>query len=167
MSLRRRYEPNINKNSTFTLNITSMTDMFTIMLVFLLQTYSTSDVQIIPEKNLRLPSSASQINPTEAIKISLSQNALKMDQTKIADVKDADFLPQDLEEKDTNFIKPLFEELDKLAKSTSDKDKAFIKEGRILLQADKDLPYSTLRKVMYTASMAGFPQLKLVTMVGE
>ncbi|MDG0817552.1 ExbD/TolR family protein [Bdellovibrio svalbardensis] len=165
MSRRRRYDPNIKKNSTFALNITSMTDMFTILLVFLLQTYSTSDVQIIPETGLRLPSSASQSNPVEAIKISLSGEALKIDQTKIADVKNEDFLPQDLEEKDSNFIKPLFEELDKLAKNSS--DKAHVKEGRILLQADKELPYATLRKVMYTASMAGFPQLKLVTLVGE
>lgn len=164
MSRRRRYEPNIKKNSTFSLNITSMTDMFTIMLVFLLQSYSTSEVQITPENNLRLPSSASMVNPTEAIKLSISQDALKIDQTKIAEVKNSEFLPQDLEDKDTNFIKPLFDELDKLAKSS---DKSHIKEGRILLQADRDLPYATLRKVMYTASMAGFPQLKLVTMVGE
>lgn len=167
MSRRRRFELPTKKNSTFTLNITSMTDMFTIMLVFLLQTYSTSDVQIIPENGLRLPQSASMVNPTESIKLSLSKESLKIDQMKIADVKDADFLPQDLEDKDTNFIKPLFQELDRLAKSESEKDKAFIKEGRILLQADKELPYATLRKVMYTASMAGFPQLKLVTLVGE
>lgn len=165
MSRRRRYEPMVKKNSTFALNITSMTDMFTIMLVFLLQTYSTSEVQIVPDTALRLPTSASMVNPTEAIKLSISSVALKIDQTKIADVKNADFLPQDLEDKDSNFIKPLFDELDKLAKSSS--DKAHVKEGRILLQADKDLPYATLRKVMYTASMAGFPQLKLVTMVGE
>ena len=165
MSRRRRYEPNLNKNSTFTLNITSMTDMFTIMLVFLLQTYSTADVQIVPDSEIRLPASASMLNPTEAIKLSLSKNSLKIDQTKLADVKDADFLPQDLEDKDTNFIKPLFEELDKIAKA--EQDKPHVKEGRILLQADKDLPYATLRKVMYTASMAGYPQLKLITLVGE
>lgn len=165
MSRRRRYEPNLNKNSTFTLNITSMTDMFTIMLVFLLQTYSTAEVQITPDNDIRLPASSSLLNATESIKISLSKNSLKIDQTKLADVKDADFLPQDLEDKDANFIKPLFEELDKIAKN--EKDKPHVKEGRILLQADKDLPYATLRKVMYTASMAGYPQLKLVTLVGE
>lgn len=165
MSRRQRYQPNLKKNSTFTLNITSMTDMFTIMLVFLLQTYSTSDVQIIPENDVRLPQSTTMANPTEAIKISLSAKALKIDQTVIADVKDANFLPQDLEDSDTNFIKPLFNELDKLAKAED--QPAHIKEGRILLQADRNLPYATLRKVMYTASMAGFPQLKLVTLVGE
>ena len=165
MARRRRFEPNVKKNSTFALNITSMTDMFTILLVFLLQTYSTSDVQIIPENNLRLPASASQSNPVEAIKLSLSTEALKIDQTKLADLKNSDFLPQDLESTDSNFIKPLFDQLDKLAKNSADKD--YVKEGRILLQADKELPYATLRKVMYTASMAGFPQLKLVTLVGD
>ncbi|MFS4460410.1 ExbD/TolR family protein [Bdellovibrio sp. HCB2-146] len=165
MSRRQRYSLPKKKSSTFTLNITSMTDMFTIMLVFLLQTYSTSEVQIIPENGLRLPQSATTTNPTEAVKLSLSATALKMDQTKLADVKDTDFLPQDLESSDTNFIKPLFAELDKLAKDPAAKQ--HIKDGKILLQADRSLPYSTLRKVMYTASMAGFPQMKLVTLVGE
>lgn len=165
MARRRRYEPNIKKNSTFTLNITSMTDMFTIMLVFLLQTYSTAEVQLSPDKDIRLPSSSSMLNPTEAIKISLSSSSLKIDETKIADVKNAEFLPEDLEANDTNFIKPLFAQLDRLAKSETEKQ--HIRDGKILLQADRDLPYATLRKVMYTASMAGFPQLKLVTAAGE
>jgi biopolymer transport protein ExbD len=142
-----------------------MTDMFTIMLVFLLQTFSTSDVQIIPENGMRLPASSSQSNPVEAIKLSLTKDALKIDQTKLADLRNTDFQPQDLEDKDTNFIKPLFNELDKLAKTSA--DKPYVKDGKILLQADRDVPYQTLRKVMYTASMAGFPQLKLVTLVGE
>lgn len=165
MSRRQRYTPKINKNSTFGVNITSLTDVFTILLVFLLQTYSTSDVEIIPESGLRLPSSTTSLNPTEAIKISLSKDSLKIDQSKIADVVNADFNSNDLESTDKNFIKPLFAELDKLAKSQG--DKAHIKDGKILLQADRALPYSTLRKVMYTASMAGFPQLKLITLVGE
>lgn len=165
MSRRKRYEPKIKKNSTFGLNITSMTDMFTILLVFLLQSYSTSEVQLTPDEKIRLPQSATTTNAVEGVKLSLSSAALKIDQTQIAEVKDTDFLPQDLEEKDTNFIKPLFAELDKLAKDPAAKE--HIKAGRILLQADRNLPYGTLRKVMYTASMAGFPQLKLVTLVGE
>jgi biopolymer transport protein ExbD len=165
MSRRRRFELPTKKNSTFTLNITSMTDMFTIMLVFLLQSYTISDVEMVPVSGVRLPTSSSMVNPTESLKLSISKDALMMDKLKIADIKDADFLVSDLEEKDTNFIKPLFAELEKLSKEGG--EKKFIKEGKILLQADRDLPYGVLRKVMYTASMAGFPQLKLVTMVGE
>jgi len=164
--MRRRYELPKQK-STFGLNITSMTDMFTILLVFLLQTYSTSDVEIIPEKDMRLPASSSSTNPVESIKLVVSKELVKIDKTKIAEMKNSDFEAKDIDPNDTNFILPLFNELDKIAKDEKLKDNPAVKEGRILLQADSALPYSVLRKVMYTASMAGFPQLKLVTLVGE
>lgn len=164
--MRRRFELPKQK-STFGLNITSMTDMFTILLVFLLQTYSTSTVELIPEAGLRLPQSSSNTNPVEAIKLVVSKDVVKIDKTKIASMKNADFETKDLDPNDSNFILPLFNELDKLAKDEKLKNDPAVKEGRILLQADSGLPYSVLRKVMYTASMAGFPQLKLVTLVGE
>ena len=64
---------------------------------------------------------------------------------------------------DNQFIKPLFDELMKVNKS----NETLAKTGKILLQADQNLPYATLRKIMYTASMAGFPNLKLITTVSE
>lgn len=164
--MRRRYEP-VKRTSTFGLNITSMTDMFTILLVFLLQTYSTSDVEIIPENNLRLPASSSSTNPIESIKLTVSKELMKIDKVKIADMKDANFEAKDIDPNDSKFILPLFQALDKIAKDDALKDKPAVKEGRILLQADSALPYSVLSKVMYTASMAGFPQLKFVTLVGD
>lgn len=165
MSRRRRYELPMKKHSTFTLNITSMTDMFTIMLVFLLQSYSTSQVDINPEQGLRLPASNSTANPVEAVKLSLSPTGLKIGDHKIADLTNTEFNKQDLDAHDQNFIRPLFDELEKMTKESPDKD--YIKAGRILLQADQELPYAVIRKVMYTASMAGYPQLKLVTVVGD
>ena len=166
MGSRRRYELPKQK-STFGLNITSMTDMFTILLVFLLQTYSTSDVEIIPENNMRLPQSSTTTNPVESIKLVVSKTIIKLGKEKIADMQNADFASKDIDPNDSNFILPLFNELDKIAKDEKLKDDPAVKEGRILLQADQELPYAVLRKVMYTASMAGFPQLKLVTLVGE
>ena len=164
--MRRRYELP-KKSSSFALNITSMTDMFTILLVFLLQTYSTSDVQLLPEKDLRLPASSSSTNPVESVKLVVSKELVKIDDNKIATMKDLNFESKDLDPNDSNFITPLFAELEKLSKDEKLKENPAIKEGRLLLQADAALPYSVLRKVMYTASMAGFPQLKLVTLVGE
>ena len=163
MARRARYIPHLKKN-VFALNLTSMTDVFTILLVFLLQTYSTSDVVINPVKNLRLPSSNSEKNPTDAVKIAVSKEIVQFEDRTIAEITDNKFATKDIDPKDSNFIVPLFNELDKLAKSS---DKQFVKDGKILLQADADLPYNTLRKIMYTASMAGFPQLKLVTVIGK
>lgn len=161
---RRRFQPALKKNQSFTLNITSMTDMFTIMLVFLLQTFATSDVQILPEKDLRLPQSTTEKNPVEAARVIVTSESIKFGDKELLKLENQHVANADLDSKDDNFIPSLFKELDARAKAS---EKSEDKEGRLLLQADRSLPYSTLRKVLYTASMAGYPQLKMVTMVGN
>src|SRR6186997_1212427 len=104
---RRRYQPNLKTNSTFGLNITSMTDMFTILLVFLLQSYSTADV-VIPENGIALPVSSTDSNPIESLNMSLSTTELKLDGKVIATLTDADFIKGDVDSNDPNFILPLF-----------------------------------------------------------
>lgn len=163
--MRRRRITVAKKNPLFTLNITSMTDMFTILLVFLLQTYSTSDVQIEPDAQVRLPTSNSESNPTPGVKLTLSKDELKIDRTVISKLSGMDFTSADLEAHDNEFIKPLFAELQKINAGKDEKDPKKITQ--ILLQADRDLPYNLVRKVFYTASMAGFPQLKMITTVGN
>lgn len=160
---RTRYKPEIKRNQSFTLNITSMTDMFTILLVFLLQSFASAEVQIDPIEGLRLPSSNTEKNPVIGIKIALTQNKLLIDQTVLAELKNEDFDSSAIDKGDSNFIKPLFSALQKLNTDPEKKETG----GKILLQADQELPYSVLRKVMYTASMAGFPNVKLVTVVGN
>lgn len=174
-----RYEPKTNHNSTFGLNITSMTDMFTILLVFLLQTYSTADIQVIPDQGQSLPVSNVDANPVMSVQVSVTKNELKIENRTIASLKDLDFTNQDIDSNDPNFIKPLFQELDKLAKEEKKKDEDFqagttkvkanpgILDGKILVKADQNLSYGVLRKVMYTASMAGFPKMKMATVVGN
>lgn len=159
-SQRKRYEFDTKKQSTFALNINSMTDMFTILLVFLLQTYSTSDVQVNIDQGQRLPSSTSQSSPVKSIQISLTKNELKISDQTIAKLVHEDFENKDISNSDSNFITPLFAELEKFAKDEKLK-------GNILMKADESLPYGVLRKVMYTASMAGFPNLKMATVVGQ
>ncbi len=161
---RRKYNANAKGNTTFGLNLTSMTDMFTILLVFLLQTYSTSVEIVNPEAGLRLPSSVSQKDPVKGIKLVVSKTGVTVEGQEILKLANSDFDKKDIDKNDPQFILPLFEELSKRGKGMTEADKAF---GKIFMQADRGLPYETLRKVMYTASMAGFPQLKMATLVGE
>lgn len=161
---RKRYTLDIKKNQSFTLNITSMTDMFTILLVFLLQTFASAEVQIDAVKDLRLPSSISDKNPIQGVKLSLTHNQLSLDSTLLAELKSNEFNNETIDPNDSNFIKPLYAALEKINTVNKDKNE---KLGKILFLADQDIPYSVLRKVMYTASMAGFPNLKLVTVAGN
>jgi biopolymer transport protein ExbD len=182
-------------SSTFALNVTSMTDMFTIMLVFLLQTYTTSEIQVLPEKGQSLPVSSSETNATQSLQVSLTKEELKVEDRVIASLKDAEFTKADVSSADPNFIEPLFKALEQIAKDEKAKDDKYqadiaagtpqmvkdahgnlvpaakpnagILEGRILVKTDQHIPYGLLRKVMYTASMAGFPKMKMATVVGN
>lgn len=160
---RTRFRPEIKRNPSFVLNITSMTDMFTILLVFLLQTFASADVQIDPVDGLRLPSSNTDKNPVNGVKINLTQDELTIDKVLVAQIKNKEFESSSIDANDINFIKPLFEALQKINNNKINKET----QGKILFQADQELPYSLLRKVMYTASMAGFPNVKLVTVAGN
>lgn len=162
--MRKRRRPRIDNKTAFTLNITSMCDMFTILLVFLLQTYSTSSVLIPPADNIKLPSSSSENNPTMALNLVVSEKEVLLEGESIAHIENRSIASQDLDQDDPSFIKPLFLVLEKRAKEAEESKKPY---GQILMQADQSLPYETLRKVMYTASMAGYAQLKLATVVGE
>lgn len=165
MKRRTRYQPEIKRNQSFTLNVTSMTDMFTILLVFLLQTYSSSVIEINPVEGLRLPASNTTKNPVDGIKISISPTELKFDKKTIAMVQNNSIEQAAMDPNDSEFIKPLFDEFQKI--NEAHKLTPDAKIGKVLFQADKEVPYGTLRKIMYTASMAGFPNLKFITVSGN
>jgi biopolymer transport protein ExbD len=161
--MRRRYQPPTKNNSTFTLNINSLTDVFTLLLVFLLQTYNTSEIQVEPAPGIRLPASTSEKNPIMGVKLSLTKEALLIDTNEIIKLEQERFKSADLDKNDTNFIPELHKKLEEINKTNPE----LAKTGRVLLQADKDLSYNTLRKVMYTTSMAGFPNTKLIVQLGN
>lgn len=150
--------------STFKIQITSMVDMFVILLVFLLKSYSTSPVNIDMSKELKLPTSTATTDPVEVVKMVVSQNGIFIDEKKIVEFAEGKLDKKDIDPSDPNFIAALFKELDDQAKKT--KDIAKLNEtvsfdGRILVQADRQLPYAMLQKVMYTSMLAGYADVKL------
>lgn len=153
---RSRYQLPDNKNQSFTLNITSMTDMFTILLVFLLQSYAATTVPIDTPESMKLPTSNSEKNPVHAVKLALSQKDLIFETEKIASLQEIQINSKNAGDE---LIEPLLARLQKV-------DKKQAADGLLMLQADQATPYSTLKKVLYTASVAGFTNIKLVTVVG-
>ena len=164
MSRRKGFQLNISQKSTFTLNITSMTDMFTLMLVFLLQNFAATTVEIKTPEGLKMPQSNTVKNPILSVQIAVSKSEIRVGEKVVARVQNKEIFSGDVDPQDTNFIQPLFKELQVIAQDPNIKNE---EKNQIMLQADQDLPYQTLRKVMYTASMAGFPQVKLVTVLGK
>ena len=105
----------------------------------------------------------------EAIKLVVSQDGVFVDDNKVLVFNQGMFQAQDLSKEDPDFVDALYKYLEKEAQKTqeiSEKNTAIQFTGRILMQADENLSYDTLRKVMYTASLAGYTDLKMAT-IGE
>ncbi len=157
------------------LNITSMMDMMTIILVFLLKSYSTSDVSVAPSDQLQLPTSSSSKPPELAVNLVVARNRIVVDGVPVLDlttVPDEEHpgepmtaVPED--EKRGQVITKLYDRLVEkaeaaktLAEQSGSEEHAF--KGRILIQCDKELPFGVLREVMYTAGQAQFGEFKFV-----
>jgi biopolymer transport protein ExbD len=132
------------------------------MLVFLLQTYSTDAFELKPQKNIKLPTSTVEKNATDVLQVSISASELKIKDDTIANLNNTEFKKENLDQNDTDLILPFLSKLQAYTADLKDKN-----TGEIVLQADRTLPYNTLKKVFYTASVAGFPKLKLATTPGN
>lgn len=153
--------------STFKIQITSMVDMFVILLVFLLKSYSTSAVQIAPGKDITLPASTSMKDPVDVLKLVVTKAGVFVEDEKILDLKEGAVADKDVEANDPMFIRSLYEALDRQAKksrSIAAANETVEFDGKVLMQADRGLPYSLLRKVMYTSSLAGFADVKIAVL---
>ncbi|MCB0348386.1 MAG: biopolymer transporter ExbD [Bdellovibrionales bacterium] len=146
------------------LNLTAMVDMFTIILVFLVMSTSTSNVQVAPVDGLTLPASTISKEPDEALKLVVTAKALYVDDEKIMDINEGVFDKSQTDAKDKNFIRPLYDELEKHAKKAEEIQKSNPElkfTGQYILQADQSLNYSTIKKVIYTSMLAGYADLKM------
>ncbi|MCB0369436.1 MAG: biopolymer transporter ExbD [Bdellovibrionales bacterium] len=159
-----------NKKSTFTLQLTAMVDMFTIMIVFLLKSYSTSAVHITPQQGLKLPHSSSYTEPVEALKLVVSLDGIYVEDQQVVPMQNGELIAGDTDANDPDFIRGLYEALDKQAEKSKEIAKLNEEhhfEGKVVMQADSRLNYKVLKKVMYTSSMAGYADLRLATVSFE
>lgn len=153
-----------SRGQAFKIQITSMVDMFVILLVFLLKSFSTSPVQITPNADLTLPESTASADPVDVVKLVVSKNGIFVEDRKILDLEGGKLGAEDTDKTDGQFIRKLFEELDLQAKKTrsiANVNETVEFDGKILMQADRDLPYALLQKVMYTSMLAGYADMKL------
>ena len=166
---RRGFKKYMDKRSpaTFKIQITSMVDMFVILLVFLLKSYSTSPVQLSPGKDMTLPASTSLVDPVDVLKLQVSKNAIFVEDKKIMDLKDGVVDVKDVDQNDTQFLRTLYTELDGQAnksRSIASKNEEMEFDGKVIMQADRNLPYELLKKVMYTSMMAGYSDVKIAVL---
>ena len=147
-------------NATVKLNITSMIDMFTLMVVFLLQNYSAQGQLVTPAQGLKLPTSSVEKTAEEALSVKVSKNSILVENTLV--VTPSDF--SELEHQKGFMIGSLFGVLSNYSQQAQKTAERFKTEfsGKISIQGDDSIPYNILTRVMYTCGQAGYPNMNLV-----
>jgi biopolymer transport protein ExbD len=162
--------------TSFELQLTSMLDVLVIILVFLLKTYSATINNFTTVPGLSLPVSASLDNPPDSLQLIVTPESMTFENERIlefvvtaASAGDTEAVyrikPVDMDEGGRRIV-PLYDALVKArdkaellrAKSTV-RDAAgqpLPFEGVLAIQADKQIRYDTIRRIMYTAATAGY-----------
>ena len=141
------------KKSTYAeLNLTSMVDMLTILVVFLHQTFSASGELLTVSKNVTLPEAMNYKDLEQAPIISISRDSVtlngepKADASELARETTMDWKIPQLHD-DLVVLKNNF----KLLHPDPNDWK-----GLVIVQGDKMIDFKVLKKVMYTCTVAGY-----------
>lgn len=143
------------------LQITSMADVFTILLVFLLKNLAAGDSSLTVSQQLLLPEAIAGDQLTEAIKLEITPQGVSLEDKQVSELKNFMFTANEIESNGT--IRPLNNAFIAAAKgrkpsSTDSPDSS----PRLLVLADEHTPYSTLKTVLDTAASNGYSEFKLV-----
>ena len=153
------------KDSSMNLNLTSMMDMFTIILVFLIFSFSSQDTNLKLDPDISLPESTAAIEFKWAINVNLTPTELKVEGNTIGKVKNGKFGGELKVDKEKKRVMALFNLLKKYKEiETQEKVNPTGDETVISFQSDKNLPYEIIELVMKTSAQAGYPNFRFVVL---
>jgi len=150
------------------LQITSMADIFTILLVFLLKSYATSAVNIAPTSGMQLPSAQAGEATVEALKVEISQSAVQVEGKPVASLKDFKFEGTDIQGNGTSKSVSSALERERQRQILIAKNNSDVKvDAKIMVIADQRTPYSTVKSVLASAALNGYTDFKLAVVKPE
>lgn len=136
------------------LNLTSLMDVFTILVFFLLANSSASEVLTTP-KQITLPDSVIESKPRETVVILVSPETVLVQG--VAVVNTPELLTTKAEK-----IPAITQHLDYLESNIIGiNGQAAVDSKEITLLADKSIPFSVLKKIMTTCTGSGYGRISL------
>lgn len=179
---RFRYHRILRKNGSkrkvvALLSLTAMVDMFTVLVIFLLQNFSGEQQMLQLHKDVDLPKAKSIKELKPAFVVTLSQKELLLDETVIAPL-------DQLKSQEDWMHQPLFDEVRKALETAKTDYETKLRNrirdvvqtargdepenpnswNKVTIQADKNIDILTVKKVMYTITEAGAGEINFAVM---
>lgn len=156
------------KNRREGLQITSMMDMFTILVVFLLKQFAAEGAILTNADNLVLPNSVSKKKPKEVnLQIAVTHDMVLVDNVPVVPTEDIRNIPHDNPD-------PSNPKLEERLRSHYAQEEEMVRlgaltevEGKVIVQVDKNMDFDVLYKIMNTCGKVGYNNMNFAVMERE
>ncbi len=139
------------------MNLTSLMDVFTILVFFLLVNSATTEVLETP-KQITLPASVVEAKPRETVVIFISVNDVTVQ-------GEAVVTTSEILESGTQNIGPIAVRLRELSENVIGlSTQAIAKSQEVTILADRTVPFSVIKRVMSTCTSEGYAQVSLAVL---
>lgn len=139
------------------MNLTSLMDVFTILVFFLLVNSATTEVLETP-KQLTLPASVVEAKPRETVVIFISVNDVTVQGETVV-------LISEILESRTQDITPIATRLRELSEKVIGlSTQAIARSQEVTILADRTVPFSVIKRVMSTCTSEGYAQVSLAVL---
>ncbi|MED5239985.1 MAG: biopolymer transporter ExbD [Pseudomonadota bacterium] len=135
------------------LNLTSLMDIFTILLLYLL--VNQSDTPLEPPKNVKLPDSIVETKPRETLVVTVNAEQVIVKGEPVVSM-------EDVLASDKGIIAPIRDRMTEIRESsiglgTEEEDKS----TEVTIMADRKVHYSIMKRVMASCTAAGYTKISL------
>ncbi len=151
-----KYRETSGVDGTFRPQLTSLIDVMTILLVFLIKSFSVEGHLITPSPDLELPVSTSKKAPRTMVSLEITKSSVLSEGVEIAEI-------DQFKDNDSLLIPLLYDWMFvQRAKSTDKKQ-----DHEVLIQSDRDVEFNVVKRVMFTCSKAGFTDFSVLVLEEE
>jgi biopolymer transport protein ExbD len=149
------------------LNIVAMLDMMTIILVFLLKSYSASSVSVTASEDVRPPISTTRATPKDTVAVTITPKGILVGDKRVVEIENSTIPARFLEgRRVVPLDQALKREVDKLKYIAARNVSApFNRELSII--GDRKIPYDLLLTVLYTAGQNELENYRFVVIQQE
>jgi biopolymer transport protein ExbD len=150
------------------INITPLMDVLTVLLFFLIKIFNVNSMSMALPQDIELPTSKNKIPLEESVALIVSKKDIRAEEQVIVSFKNMKLATEQIGD-DGRVVKKL-EEFLKLQMSKRNQvyegidDPSKIPPGKLLIHADKKVPFGILKHVFHTATVAGYSDYQFLTM---
>ena len=157
-AIRERKRRGSEQAAVARLQLTSLIDIFTVLLLFLLKSLVVGGAVVSPFPGVTLPPSTSTASFKEAPVVVVTKTQVVVDGEAVCPTEDVVQLGELKVPALEQALAAVRQKTEGLAERAGS-DRKF--EGRMILQADETIPFQVLQKVMYTSQTVGFYDITL------